>query len=191
MVKNLDQAKKEIPIKMKKIFVLALSFISLFLLESCPDLRIMRAFVYFYLTSPPFSFEKITVHINSLSVRDSSGNRITGSVNRTMTLDPELIPYTTVGRTIYPDQDFKDRVRKPGYYSGDQMVIDSGQVTVGGVTYSLQIPNPVVDVTGGFLVEAELNNYIDFIIDVDRSILADGLGGFILKPIIQVRKQGS
>jgi hypothetical protein len=68
-----------------------------------------------------------------------------------------------------------------------------GQLDTSGIMVRIGflLVNPVVDVRGQFWVEAGLNNYIDFIIDVDRSILPDGLGGFILKPIIQVKNEGS
>jgi hypothetical protein len=166
---------------MKKISVLALCLLNLLIIQSCST-RPKLGLVYIYLVTPAFSFEEVTVHVGSLAVHTSRGELIVLSTG-TQTI------------TVRPDQGWpfplNSKNLEAGDYSGISLRMDSGTVIMSGVSYTLQVPDVSVAVAGGFSVVGGKNNYIDLVFDIDKSILPDGLGGYILRPVIQAVKEGS
>ena len=148
------------------------------LLTSCSTTPERVGLVYWYIIQINCSVEGGAVHISRVSGIDPNGERSDlGVSSQTITLSPG----TT---TLYSYDNLAG-----GNYSGIKLRMDSGKVIVNGVSYYFSPPDQEVDVSGSFVVEAGHNNYIDLTFDVGQSILPDGEGGYILKPVLRVSKE--
>lgn len=159
---------------MKKILALALCYLGLFPFWSCSTQPKM-GFLFLKLT-PMYTaflpFEKVTVHIGNITGRNLRGDRVTLiELSRSLTLEST---WMKGGDGV-----------EAGIYTDIKLTIDSGEVIVNGIPHSLQIPNPEVDIPTDFPVKGQYNHTLTVEILVDKSILADGQGGYILKPVIR------
>lgn len=143
---------------MKKVGGWVSSFLVLLLVGSCSTLRPRTGLLYVYMIWSNSSFvQDITLRITAFSARNSSGEEMQMLGGASSVSPVTSFPINTSGGV------------EAGDYSNVKTTIHEGHITVGGVVYPLQIPNPRVDIPGTFRVVAEQNNYMDINFSIDDS----------------------
>lgn len=154
--------------------VLSIFFIP-FCAYTCSTPRPLTSFTYIYWIETASSFVQVlTLNVTSFSARNSDGEEV-------------RIPIVWPPAGTIP---FNLGQMEVGSYSDVKMTISGGTVTVGNVVYTLQIPDPVAQISGTFTIYAKHNNYVNVTFNVDASVIPDGQGGYLLRPSMTISRLG-
>lgn len=133
-----------------------------------------------YMKDAPLAVDQILVTITRVYVHQTGGADILASQEE-RTID--LIQ-------LKGQQEFiVDRELDPGKYTEIRIVISSGSVVAGGVTYNLQIPSSEIKIPVQFDIIKDQTTKIILDFDADKSIEVHPTGGgdeYILRPVINV-----
>jgi len=144
------------------------------------------------ITSLILTFSEVSVHkaSNVEQINTSIGEMNTTESNETQEADwivvvnevqtVDLLQFTDVSKIL--GQETLDA----GRYTQIRLKIDSGTVTIDGVTYNLTIPSAVLKLNRGFVLEQNTTLKLTLDFNVEKSLARTGNGKFILKPVIAV-----
>jgi len=125
--------------------------------------------------------EQINTSTEEMNITESNETQEAGwvvVVNETQTVD--LLQFTDVSKIL--GQETLDA----GRYTQIRLKIDSGTVTIDGVTYNLTIPSRVLKLNRGFVLEENTTLKLTLDFNVEKSLVKTGNNSFKLKPVIAV-----
>ena len=125
--------------------------------------------------------EQINTSTEEMNTTESNETQETGwivVVDEVQTVD--LLQFTDVSKIL--GQETLDA----GRYTQIRLKIDSGTVTIDGVTYNLTIPSMVLKLNRGFVLEENTTLKLTLDFNVEKSLVKTGNNSFKLKPVIAV-----
>jgi hypothetical protein len=144
------------------------------------------------ITSLIITFSEVSVH---KALTGETINTTTGEINSTESNETEesgwikvvdqvqtidLLQFTDVSKIL------GQKILDSGKYTQIRLKIDSGKVTIDGVTYDVIVPSKVLKLNRGFelIPNVTLKLTLDF--KAEKSLVKTGSDKFILKPVIAV-----
>lgn len=171
----------------RSISLLIILFSAVLLVQSCKKEGSSRLTVY--LTDAPADYDAVTIEVVGLQIKASSEQGESGWQSLPMSTIPSY--YNVLDFTNGMDTLLSSIELPAGKVSQLRLILgDNNTITVNGVTEPLPLDVPSGEQSGlKFNIHADLvagieyKLWIDF--DVTRSIVVNGTGGHILKPVLR------